>query len=146
MHLSGLTPGDKISLEPNKVSRDEMIEFAREFDQAPFHLDEEAAKNTMLGGLCASGWQTCALTLRMMHDACFKNFSYLGAESMEDCKWIRPLYMDEEISGTATLIDIQPLNDTVLVTFSYEITNQDKVPILSMKHTAVLASEEASNG
>ena len=47
-------------------TREEIIAFATQFDPQPFHLDEEAAKASVFGGLCASGWHTCAMAMRLM--------------------------------------------------------------------------------
>ncbi len=53
--------GQVIELGTARVDRDEMLAFAHAFDPQPFHVDEEAAKASVLGGLCASGWFTCSL-------------------------------------------------------------------------------------
>ena len=51
------------------VSKDDIIRFAPEYDPQPFHLDEEAAKKTVLGGLAASGWHTAAIAMRLAASA-----------------------------------------------------------------------------
>src|ERR1700694_4173035 len=61
-------PGHFGSFGPRRVSREEIIAFAAEFDPQPMHLDEEAAKRSMLGGLSGSGWHLCAIMMRMMVD------------------------------------------------------------------------------
>jgi acyl dehydratase len=63
-----LTPGRKFDLGTVKIDREEMIEFARRFDPLPYHLDEEAGRNSVLGGLAASGWYTVALWMRAYAD------------------------------------------------------------------------------
>ena len=55
-----------------KIDADQIKAFARQFDPQPFHLDEEAAKNSVFRGLAASGWHTAALTMRLMADGEFK--------------------------------------------------------------------------
>jgi hypothetical protein len=55
---------------PRRVTREEIIGFAAQFDPQPMHLDEEAARNTMLGGLGASGWHTCCIMMKMIADGC----------------------------------------------------------------------------
>ena len=52
-----------------RVTREAVLDFASQFDPQPFHLDEEAAKTSLFGGLSASGWHTCAMAMRMMCDA-----------------------------------------------------------------------------
>ena len=60
------TPGTTFNLGPYQVSAEEIIAFASEFDPQPMHLDEEAGKQSLLGGLAASGWHTCCMLMRMM--------------------------------------------------------------------------------
>ena len=71
--------GEVRTCGPRVVTREEIIAFASEFDPQPMHLDEEAAKKTMLGGLSASGWHVCALMMRMIADALVLNSSSMGA-------------------------------------------------------------------
>src|SRR5690606_35917545 len=67
-HFEDLAVGEVIDLGRTTVSKEMITTFAREFDPFPFHLDEEAAKASLLGGLASSGWQTGALSLRMLVD------------------------------------------------------------------------------
>jgi acyl dehydratase len=60
-----LKVGMRFTSESKTVSRDEILRFAEEFDPQPFHLDEEAAKDTVLNGLAASGWHTAAIAMRL---------------------------------------------------------------------------------
>ncbi len=61
-----MLPGSVRDLGSITPSREEMIAFASQFDPQPFHLDDEAAKASVFGGLCASGWHTCAMAMRLM--------------------------------------------------------------------------------
>src|SRR5262249_61220994 len=63
--------GQKFAFGHYEVTKAEILEFAKEFDPQPHHLDEEAAKHSMLGGLSASGWHVCAMTMRMVVDSVF---------------------------------------------------------------------------
>ena len=58
--------GASLDIGSKDVSAAEIIEFASEFDAQPMHLDEEAGKASILGGLSASGWHTCAMFMRML--------------------------------------------------------------------------------
>ncbi|MHB1104272.1 MAG: MaoC/PaaZ C-terminal domain-containing protein, partial [Devosia sp.] len=68
-HFEDLALGEVIGLGQVTVSKEMIIAFASEFDPFPFHLDEAAAKTSLLGGLAASGWQTAALSLRLLTDS-----------------------------------------------------------------------------
>ena len=67
-HFEDLSVGQTFELGPTIVTKAMILEFAHEFDPLPFHIDEAAAKRSLLGGLAASGWHTAALSLRMLID------------------------------------------------------------------------------
>ena len=84
-------PGQIFEYGAYRVTRDEIIAFAKEFDPQPQHLDEASAAKTMLGKLCASGWHTTAMTMRMHCDGFLANTSGLGAPGVEECRWVKPV-------------------------------------------------------
>ncbi len=65
LYFEDFKPGLLGEFGPREITRDEIIAFATEFDPQSMHLDEEAARETMLGGLSASGWHTCGVMMRM---------------------------------------------------------------------------------
>ena len=71
--------GETIEFGSKRVTREEILEFAGEFDPQPFHLDEEAAKNSILGGLCASGWHVAAASMRALVDFRAAGFAEMAA-------------------------------------------------------------------
>ena len=102
-HFEDLSEGETFALGPVRVSKADIIEFATEFDPFPFHLDEKAAKQSLLGGLAASGWQTGGLSLRMLVDALLSKIASMGGLGFTDLKWKRPLMKGDTLSGTATI-------------------------------------------
>lgn len=66
LYFDDLKVGDTFSTGTETVSAQDIQRFAREFDPQPFHLDDEAARATLFGGLAASGWHTAALTMRLL--------------------------------------------------------------------------------
>jgi acyl dehydratase len=99
------TVGESMSLGSKEVRAEEVIAFASEFDPQPFHLSEEAGKATVLGGLAASGWHTCAMLMRMMADSFIKHSDSQGAPGLEYVKWLKPVLAGDTISATATILD-----------------------------------------
>ncbi|MBB4002399.1 MaoC family dehydratase [Aurantimonas endophytica] len=95
------TEGLELPLGPYAVTREEVLEFAREFDPQPFHLDEEAARDSLLGGLSASGWHTCAMMMRMMADSYVLDSSSQGSPGVDYVKWLRPVQPGDVLTGTA---------------------------------------------
>ena len=84
---------------PRPVTRDEIVAFARDFDPQPFHLDEEAAKGTFVGELIASGWQTCALVMRIMYDGMIAQSSSMGSPGVEEVKWLGPVRPGDSLTA-----------------------------------------------
>jgi acyl dehydratase len=106
-HFEDLAVGEVLVLASVTVTREMIISFAREFDPLPFHLDEEAAKASLLGGLAASGWQTAALSLRLLNDAFLGHVASAGGLGFSDLKWRRPVLAGDTIGGTATIVALR---------------------------------------
>jgi acyl dehydratase len=105
LYWEDFTPGRVFEHGPRRLPRDEMIAFAAEFDPQPMHLDEQAARQTMLGGLAASGWYLCCILMRMSADAFVLDSSSMGAPGVDEVKWLAPIRPDEELSLRATVLD-----------------------------------------
>jgi acyl dehydratase len=73
------------------VTREEIVEYARQFDPQPFHLDDEAARQSLYGGLIASGWHTAAMFIRMVCDEMIPGTATAGAKGFDDLRWIKPV-------------------------------------------------------
>jgi acyl dehydratase len=85
--------GTRQSFGSYEVTREEVIDFAQKYDPQPFHLDDEAAAATHFGRLSASGWQTCAMTMRMMVENMHREEQAgLGSPGIDELKWRRPVY------------------------------------------------------
>ena len=85
------SPGRVFEHGPRRLPREEMVAFAAEFDPQPMHLDEAAARQTMLGGLAASGWYACCILMRMCVDAFVGNSTSMGAPGVDEVKWLLPI-------------------------------------------------------
>ncbi len=76
-----------------EVTRDEVMDFAAKYDPQPFHLDDEAAAETHFGRISASGWHTCAMTMRMMvENMKTEATASLGSPGVDNLRWVRPVY------------------------------------------------------
>ena len=91
LYFEDFQPGAVNEYGPRLVSREEIIAFAAEFDPQPMHLDEEAARASMLGGLAASGWHTCCMMMRMVADGFVLNSASMGAPGIDEVRWLAPL-------------------------------------------------------
>jgi acyl dehydratase len=81
-----------------EVTKEEIIEFATQYDPQVFHLDEEGAKRTMLGGLSASGWHTAAIAMRLLYDSFLVHSASMGAPGVDELKWSRPVRPGDRLS------------------------------------------------
>jgi len=135
-HYEDLAVGEVIDLGRTTVSKEMIISFAREFDPFPFHLDEEAAKASLLGGLASSGWQTAALSLRLLGDAFLNKIASMGGLGFSDLKWKKPVMVGDTIGGTATIAGLRRSRhhpERGIVTLDFEISNQRAEPVMSMR-------------
>lgn len=90
---------------PRRVTREEIIEFAAEFDPQLMHLDDEAAEKSMLKGLSGSGWHTCAIMMRMIYDGFLHESSSLGGPGVDEMRWVRPMRPDDELTIKLTCLE-----------------------------------------
>ena len=102
IHLEDLDIGRPVAFGALEVSKDDIITYARAFDPQPIHLDEEAAKRSIVGGLCASGFHSCALLMRMLADDVLSQGTSLGSPGIEEVKWRRPVRPGDRLSARLT--------------------------------------------
>jgi len=95
-------PGRLGTFGPRHVSREEMLAFAAEFDPQPMHLDEEAAKRSMLNGLSGSGWHLCSIMMRMLFDGFIGRTASMGSPGVNDLRWLAPLRPGDDL-----LLDVE---------------------------------------
>jgi acyl dehydratase len=93
--LEDFVPGTVTTYGRRAVTRDEIVSFAAQFDPQPMHLDEEAAKNSVLGGLAASGWQGSAILIRLAVEAYANKSAAMASSGMDEVKWLKPVYAGE---------------------------------------------------
>ncbi len=135
-HFEDLAIGEVIDLGAITVSKDMIISFAREFDPFPFHLDEAAAKASLLGGLASSGWQTGALTLRLLVDQFLSKVAAAGGLGFTDLKWKNPVMVNDTIGGTVTITELRRSashKQWGIVTLDFDVRNQKRATVLTMR-------------
>lgn len=91
LHFEDFPVGRIFDCGSYPVSREEAFEFARAFDPQPHHLDEEAAKASILGGLSASGWHVCAIAMRLFADAVVLKADNRGGAGARETRWMKPV-------------------------------------------------------
>src|ERR1700758_3097304 len=91
-------PGPFGSFGPRHVTREEIVAFAAEFDPQPMHLDEEAARTSMLRGLSGSGWHLSSVMMRMMFDGFIGRAASLGSPGVNEMRWLAPLRPGDDLT------------------------------------------------
>jgi acyl dehydratase len=106
LHFEDFRAGQIFALGTHTLTPEEMIDYARDFDPQPQHLDPEAAKD-LLGGLAASGWYLCALAMRMMVDGLFIRSTSLGAPGVDEVQWRRPVRAGDSLRVDGEVLDMR---------------------------------------
>lgn len=97
-HLEDFETGRKISTAPLRLDADEIMWFARQYDPQPFHTDTETAKDTVFGGLIASGFQTVAAATGQFIRTGVVDGTGLGGPGMENIRWVAPVRPGDTLS------------------------------------------------
>ena len=141
-----LVPGTRQSFGRYEVEREEVVAFARAYDPQPFHLDDEAAAATHFGRLSASGWHTCAMTMRMLVD----NMSQiqqagLGSPGIDSLRWLKPVYPGDVLRCETELLEkrrSRSRSDMGLFKTRCTVFNQDNVAVLDMVSNGLIRVRE----
>jgi acyl dehydratase len=140
-YLEDFTPGRRITTPSFTLREDELVDFARKYDPQAFHLDTEAAKNSVFGGLVAGGFQTAALAWALaLRTGCFDECAMAGV-GVDGLRWLRPLRVNDTVSCTLEVLENNPSTskpDRGVVVIRYDMTNQDGEKILTLKLTQIL--------
>lgn len=131
------------------MTAEEIIRFAKKFDPQPMHLDDEAGKASLLGGMAASGWHTCGIFMQLAFEAFVKNSTAQGAPGVDDLRWKRPVHAGDELSGSSTVLQKRVLRSRPhigLVTFRHIITNQRSETVMELENSILFALRDPQTG
>jgi acyl dehydratase len=107
LYFEDFAAGQAYDLGTHTITAEEIVGYAREFDPQPQHLDPEAAKDSMLGGLAASGWQLCALAMRMIVDALLHRAASQGSPGVEEVQWRRPVLAGDTLRLKGDVLNVR---------------------------------------
>ena len=140
-----LSTGDKFHFSTYSVSKAEIREFAEQFDPQPFHLDEDAAQESIFGELVASGWHTGAISMRLIDDAVFSDMDNLAGRGISELTWHNPVYPDDVLSGYAEIVKMTPSDHDLSrgdVTWEITMTNQDEDVVMTYRTVSIVRRRE----
>lgn len=127
--------GDTFDLGATQVTAEEIITFARQFDPQPFHLDPEQARDSIFGGLVASGWHSTALFMRLLVDGLLHETISMGSPGVDEIRWIRPLRPGDTLRGRFTVLECTPSRSRPnmgVVRSRCELLNQQDEAIMTL--------------
>lgn len=107
-YFEDLPPGFVLEAKGPTVKAEDIIDFAKKFDPQYFHVDEEAAKQSFFKGLCASGWHTSAMAMRMICDAYLLDSASLGSPGIDELRWTKPVYANDTLRLKMTVLEQRP--------------------------------------
>jgi len=136
LYFEDFPPGDVRESPPRTITREEMVDFARKYDPQPFHLDDDAAKKTIYGGLIGSGWLTVSVMMRLLWDTMLKDTVSLGSPGSDEIRWLKPVRPGDTLRARFTVVEAIPSRSKpdrgVVKTFT-EILNQHGEIVMTMR-------------
>jgi acyl dehydratase len=129
------------------VEEKEVLDFGQRFVPLPYHVDKEAAKKSIYGGLIASGWHTAALMMRLYTDHYLSRVANLGSPGCDELRWTKPVFPGGELSIRVTVLETRRSeskpNRGIVQSF-VEVLNQKCEVVMSVKMVNLMRSRKAT--
>jgi acyl dehydratase len=140
MKFAEFRPGQELRYGPVTVSEADIVDFARQYDPQWFHVDAVRANASRWNGLIASGWQTCAIAMRLVVDGALADSESFGSPGLEYLKWLAPVRPRDTLSVHAEVLEArrserQPTLG--ILRWRWRLVNQDNVPVLELVATSL---------
>ena len=139
--------GGTIDLGSATVTAEEIVEFAGEFDPQPMHLDEQAGRQGILGGLSASGWHSCAVFMRLFCDGLLLASTSQGSPGVDFVKWKKPVLAGDRLSATITVMSKRLSRSRPslgLVSMRSEMFNQRGESVFELENMIMFLTRQAA--
>jgi acyl dehydratase len=118
------------------VTEEEIIEFAKRYDPQVFHTDPDAARDSIYGGLVASGWHTAAMAMRLIVENYLSGVASVGSPGVDEVRWLLPVRPGDRLSVRVTVLEARRSEskpDRGIVRSLVEVLNQDMAVVMSFK-------------
>lgn len=130
--------GEVNELGTRGLSQEQIVAFAREYDPQSFHVDPDAAKASIYGGLIASGWQTVAVFMSLLVNGLLKDTASLGSPGVDGVQWLKPVRPGDRLSARLRVLEATPSKsrpDRGIVKSQGEMTNQAGELVMTIRAT-----------
>jgi acyl dehydratase len=128
--------GERAELGSHTFTEEEIVAFGRQYDPQPFHVDAEKAHASAFGGLIASGWQTCAIGMRLMVEGYIRQTVSLGSPGIDNIRWLKPVRPGDTIAYRRVVLESRASTTRKgvgLVKHRWEAMNQRGELVLTME-------------
>jgi acyl dehydratase len=141
-HYEDIEVDKPVAYGAYEVTKAEIFEFANAYDPQPHHIDEEAAKLSLVRGLCASGWHTCAIFMRMFYDGMLADAASMGGPGIEEVKWMKPVRPGHILKARSTCVEKRVMRSRPAVgicKMRHEMLDQDGELLMTMENSFFIA-------
>lgn len=148
LYFEDFTVGRRFTTPGKTLTEGEIVAFAMLYDPQPFHIDAEAAKESLFGGLIASGFQTLALCFRLFHMTGLLNAGSVAGAGCDELRWHRPVRPGDTLRVEVEVLEATPSRTRPqgTIRFAYRAFNQRGEPALSFILLHIIARRPAGNG
>lgn len=140
MKFADFHVGQVLRHGPALLSPDEILRFARDWDPQWFHTDPEAAEQGFHGGLIASGWQTCALAMRMACECALEGSESFASPGIEGIQWLQPVRPDQPLYFQADILDVRRSSSKPtlgVLRWRWQLQLPDGKPVMALVSTSL---------
>jgi acyl dehydratase len=141
--------GQEIVSAGKTLTESDIVQWAFTYDPQPFHMDRERARESLYGGLIASGWQVGSTAFRLFMDtAPFADGASLGSPGVDNLRWVHPVRPDDTIRVHVSVTEKRPSKskpDRGIVNLNWQVKNQDGVTVMTMQSIQLIARRDRSS-
>ena len=127
------------------IAAADIIEYATDFDPQPYHLDPVVAETSIFGGHCASGWQVCALMMRLFVDSLNReNIQSSGSTSVDSLRWLMPVFAGDTLIAAVTIVDRKLSTEYPgygLIDCEISVSNQHHKKVIQLTTDVLVATQ-----
>jgi len=141
-YLEDFSEGQVFELGEETIRAQEIIDFARRYDAQPFHVDPEAAKKSVYGGLIASGWHTGSLFMGMLVRGLIHDVASMGSGGLDELRWLKPVRPNDVLRGKLSVLGVRPSTkhpNRGSLTCLGELFNQKAERVFFVRWSAIIA-------
>jgi acyl dehydratase len=147
LYFEDFTVGREFHTDGATVTESQILDFALAFDPQPFHMDLEAAKRSMFGGLIASGFHSMALSFRLFAQTRARAACSLGSPGVDELRWLKPVRPGDTLRATVQVVEQRPSGskpDRGIIRLHWTALNQRSEPVLTMTSMQLVKRRPAS--